>query len=253
MGDAQYSSYYASYAQEYLQMGYPPEQVKELFLEMGYDEATAEALVRGEEPPAPVSEGRSWRTVVALLAVVVLVAGLVVAHQQGLLERITAGSGAAPGPVVRTQHQAVTGARAAPRRTTHASPNAPPRTVDPDLQCSVGGRWRQTGCASTGGAERPCAVALENYARTVTVGEDGTAMLGCEGREPYCPPGEGTSARTEESRRICMEGAGDTKLCYPLAFVDCDTMVYCLTPVGRPPAAGVEVPCEALARETKAT
>ena len=247
MGDAQCSSYYASYAQEYLQMGYPPEQVKELFLEMGYDEATAEALVRGEELPAPVSEGRSRSAVIALLAVVVLVAGLVVLLQQGLLDRITAGSGAAPEPVIRTQRQAVTGAQAAPRRTIPASPTAPPRTVDPDLQCSIEGGWRQTGCASTNGAERACAVALEDYARTITVDGDGTAVLRCEGREPYCPPGEGTSASIEEGRRICMEGVGDTKLCYPLTFVDCDTMVYCLSPVGRP--AGLDVPCEALARE----
>ncbi|MDP7079156.1 MAG: hypothetical protein QF415_04655 [Candidatus Undinarchaeales archaeon] len=249
MGDAQCSSYYASYAQEYLQMGYPPEQVKELFLEMGYDEATAEALVRGEEPPAPVSEGRSWGAVVGLLAVVVLAAGLAVMLHQGLLERITAGSGAVPGPIVRTERQTVPGAQAAPHLTTPASPTPPPRAVDLDLECSAIGRWRQTGCASANGAERPCAVALEDYARTVTVGDDGTAVLGCEGRGPYCAPGEGTSATIEEGSRICMEGAGDTKLCYPLAFVDCDMMVYCLSPVGRTQTAGVDVPCEALARE----
>jgi hypothetical protein len=98
------------------------------------------------------------------------------------------------------------------------------------------------------GAERQCAVALEDYARTVIVSEDGTVVLGCEGRGPYCPPGEGTSATVEEDRRICMGGVGGTSLCYPLAFVDCDTMVYCLSPVGRPPASGVDIPCEKLVR-----
>jgi len=247
MGDAQCSSYYASYAQEYLQMGYPPEQVKELFLEMGYDEATADALVRGEEPPIPEKEGRSWGTVVALLAVVILVGGLVVAYQQGILQSLTATSGTQAGPVVRTPRQVVTSARTAQRRTTSASPTPPPRTVDPDLECPASGRWRQTGCALADGAQRPCAVALADYARTITVGDDGKVVVGCEGKEPYCPPGDGAAARIEEKVRICMDG---TSLCYPLAFVDCDTMVYCLSPVDRPPAAGVDVPCEALARET---
>ena len=250
MGDAQYSSYYASYAQEYLQMGYPPEQVKELFIEMGYDEATAEALVKGEEPPTPTNEGQSRGTVVALLAVLVLIGGFVVAYQQGLLHNLTSTSGIQAEPIVRTQLQAVTSTRTAQRRTASASPTPTPRSVDPELECPIEGRWRQIGCASTDGEERPCAVALEDYARIVTIDEGGTAVLECEGKEPYCPPGEGTSARTEDGRRICMDTTG---LCYPLEFVDCDTMVYCLSPVDRPPAAGVEVPCEALAREGKST